>query len=106
MQETRVQSRGQEDPLEEDMAAHSSILARKISMDGGARGLQSMGCKDSDATEQLSAHTHIHQSSIANAKKAMHLVTSIVLLLWVVTPCCPSQFSPYMTLDDSVKAAE
>ena len=60
MQETRVQSRGQEDPLEEDMAAHSSILARKISMDGGARGLQSMGCKDSDATEQLSAHTHTY----------------------------------------------
>lgn len=39
----------------------ASILARKISMDGGARGLQSMGCKDSDATEQLSAHTHTYR---------------------------------------------
>ena len=29
-QETRVQSLGQEDPLEKDMATHSSILARKI----------------------------------------------------------------------------
>ena len=27
MQETRVQSLGQEDPLEEDTATHSSILA-------------------------------------------------------------------------------
>ena len=27
MQETRVQSLGQEDPLEEEMAAHSSVLA-------------------------------------------------------------------------------
>ena len=30
MQETGVWSLGQEDPLEEDMATHSSILARKI----------------------------------------------------------------------------
>ena len=33
MQEIRVQSLGWEDPLEEGMATHSSILARKISMD-------------------------------------------------------------------------
>ena len=30
MQETRVHSRGQEDLLEQEMATHSSILARKI----------------------------------------------------------------------------
>ena len=30
MQETRVQSLGQEDPLEKGMATHSSILAWKI----------------------------------------------------------------------------
>ena len=30
MQETRVQSLGQEDPLEEAMATHSSILAWEI----------------------------------------------------------------------------
>ena len=29
MQETQVQSLGQEDPLEEEMATHSSILDRK-----------------------------------------------------------------------------
>ena len=29
-QETQVPSLGQEDPLEEEMATHSSILARKI----------------------------------------------------------------------------
>ena len=29
MQETWVQSLGQEDPLEEEMATHSSILARR-----------------------------------------------------------------------------
>ena len=36
MQETCVQSLGWEDPLEEGMATHSSILAWRISMDRGA----------------------------------------------------------------------
>ena len=33
----RVQSLGQEDPLGEDMATHSSILAWRIPMDRGAK---------------------------------------------------------------------
>ena len=36
MQETWVESLGQEDPLEKEMAIHSSILAWKNPMDGGA----------------------------------------------------------------------
>ena len=36
MQETLVQFLGQENPLEEEMAIHSSILAWEISMDRGA----------------------------------------------------------------------
>ena len=36
MQETRVRSLGWEDPLEEGMATHSSILAWKTPMDRGA----------------------------------------------------------------------
>ena len=36
MQDTWVQSLGQEDPLEEGMATHSSILAWRIPMDRGA----------------------------------------------------------------------
>ena len=35
MQETQVRSLGQEDPLEEEMAIHSSILAWRNSMDWG-----------------------------------------------------------------------
>ena len=35
-QETQFQSLGQEDPLEEAMATHSSILAWRIPMDRGA----------------------------------------------------------------------
>ena len=36
MQETQIQSLGQEDPVEKEMATHSSILAWKIPMDRGA----------------------------------------------------------------------
>ena len=38
MQETWVQSLGSEDPLEKEMATHSSILAWRIPMDRGAWG--------------------------------------------------------------------
>ena len=43
MQETWVQSLGQEDPLEKEVATHYSILARKIPWIEEAGGLQSMG---------------------------------------------------------------
>ena len=41
VQETRVRSLGWEDPLEKEMATHSSILAWKISWTEGPGGLQS-----------------------------------------------------------------
>ena len=43
MQETRVQSLGWEDPLEKEMATHSSILAWKIPRTEEPGRLQSMG---------------------------------------------------------------
>ena len=43
MQETRVQSLGQEDPLEIGMATHSSIPASRIPWTEEPGGLQSMG---------------------------------------------------------------
>ena len=42
-QETQVQSLGWEDPLEEEMATHFSILAWKIPWIEDPSGLQSMG---------------------------------------------------------------
>ena len=42
-QETRVRSLGLEDPLEEGMATHSSILAWRIPWTEEPGGLQSMG---------------------------------------------------------------
>ena len=43
MQETQVQSLGQEDPLEKEMATHSSILAWRIPWMEKPGGLPSMG---------------------------------------------------------------
>ena len=43
MQETQRQSLGQEDPLEKEMATHSSILAWEIPWTEEPGGLQSMG---------------------------------------------------------------
>ena len=50
MQETWVQSLGQEDPLEKEMAIHSSILAWKIPWAEEPGGLQFMGSHKSDMT--------------------------------------------------------
>ena len=51
MQETRVQSLGQEDPLEEGMATHSGILAWRVPWTEEPGGLQPWGHKQSDMTE-------------------------------------------------------
>ena len=50
MQETRVRSLGQEDALEKEMAAHSSILPWRIPWTEEPGGLQSMGSQESDTT--------------------------------------------------------
>ena len=43
MQETRVRSLGQEDPLEKGMDTHSSMLAWRVPWTEEPGGLQSMG---------------------------------------------------------------
>ena len=43
MQETQVQSLGQEDPLEKDVATHASVLAWRILWTEEPGGLQSTG---------------------------------------------------------------
>jgi len=50
MQETSVQSLGRKDPLEKEMATHSSILAWKITWTEELGRPQSMGHKESNTT--------------------------------------------------------
>ena len=54
MQETWVRSLDWEDPLEEGIATHSSILCWRIPMDRGAWRAAVHGVTESDMTEQLS----------------------------------------------------
>ena len=53
MRETWVQSLGQEDPLEKEMATHSSILAWRIPWAEEQVGYSPRGRKESDTTERL-----------------------------------------------------
>ena len=59
MPETWVRFLGWEDPLEEGMATHSSILALRIPWTEEPGGLQSMGCKELDTTKRLSTAQYI-----------------------------------------------
>ena len=56
MQETQVRFLGQEDPLEKEMATHSSILAWEIPWADEPGGLQSTGLQESGTTEWLNYH--------------------------------------------------
>ena len=62
MWETWVWSLGQEDPLEKEMAIHSSTIALQIPWTEEPGRLQSMG---SDTTEQL--HFHFQETNILHA---------------------------------------
>ena len=58
-----------EDPLEEGMAAHSSILAWKIPCTEEPGGLQSMGgSQESGMTERLKNNTEHHDAQYRNKK--------------------------------------
>ena len=56
MQETQVQSLGWKDALEKEMIIYSRTIAWKIPWTEEPGRLQSMGCKESDTTEQLHFH--------------------------------------------------
>ena len=63
MQETWIQSLGVEDPLEKEMAIHSSILAWEIPGQSLV-GYSPWGRKESDTTK----HTHRHTQTYTHTK--------------------------------------
>ena len=65
MQETGVWSLGGEDPLEEGMATHTSILAWRIPMDRGVWRATVCGVAELDMTEWLNTAQHRHAFHIA-----------------------------------------
>ena len=66
MQETQIQSLGQEDPLEKEVATHSSFIAWEIPWTEEPGGLQSIG---SQSRAWLS---NFHLTSISGGKTVQH----------------------------------
>ena len=96
-QQMRVPSLVREDPLEEEMATHSTLLAWEIPWTEKPGGLQSVGSRRGGHTEQhMGAHTHIrthtcththartHTHTRTHARAHTHPHTGILLVL-----CCP-----------------
>ena len=69
MQETQAWSLGWEDPLEEGMATHSSILAFRIPRTEEPGKLQSTGSQESDTTKWLNHHHHHHPVKLTYSMK-------------------------------------
>ena len=78
VQETRVQSLGWEDPLEKEIATHSSILVWKISWTEKPGGLQSMGSQrvrhDWATNTYLLTYTHIHIGLTRKLFRVFHML--------------------------------
>ena len=62
--ETWVQSLGREDPLEKEVATHSSILSWRIPWTESLVGYSPWGCKESDTTERLHFHFQRHRKDV------------------------------------------
>ena len=83
LQETWVQSLGQEDPLEEEMAIHSSILAWRIPWTEGTSKLQSMG-------PQRLGHDWSHWAPTQQWSDQIRSVTQLCLTLCDPMDCSQS----------------
>ena len=77
MQETQVRSLGQEDPLEEEMETHSSILAWEIPWTEKLDGLQ------------LVVTTHTHSCLMVDGKALFEEILTISQQWWRYSCICP-----------------
>ena len=104
MQEQReklVQSLGQEDPLGESMATHSSILAREIPWTGEPGGLESMESQ-STGHDFLTEHARMPTQTASQLQSRGNLVSlppgTPALLLFPLLPVRSSSLSKTSTL--------
>ena len=87
-QETQVQSLGWDDPLEKEMANHSSILAWKIPWTGSLAGYSPWGHNESDTTERLHFHFHAIWKRIHEKNYALKMFCSLVnIALMPISSC-------------------
>ena len=82
MQETRVQSLSQEDPLEKDMATHSSILAWRIPWREEPSGLHSRGSQSVRRDWSNLAHTQPFKLLPSSSIKYFSFLLTLIFLLF------------------------
>ena len=93
MQETQVWSLGQEDPLEKEMAAHSSILAWEIPRTEEPGGLQSPGSQKSQndwVTENAQVQWGVYRESVADGpsrSRSDHPALLPIMMSQLWAPC-------------------
>ena len=78
MWETQVKFLGRKDPLEKEMATHSSILDWRVPWTEEPGGLHSWGHRESDTTEQLIEAQHslcVYTFVCAHINKCTHVCT-------------------------------
>ena len=87
MWETWVWSLGREDPLEEEMATHSSIFGWRIPMDRGAWWATVYGvCKESDMTEWLNNIQFVYVYNVYICTTYIYIeIICICVLYWVTS---------------------
>ena len=81
-QETQVQSPGGEDPLEKEMATHSSVLAWKIPWTEKPGRLQSMGSQSRTQLSDFAFTFHFHGSFRQGDKNAAFLSSAFKTVIW------------------------
>ena len=91
MQETPVQFLDREDPLEEDMATHSSILAWRVPVDRGASWATVHGVTKSQTWLSHLAHTHSHMLKIFYNRESFK---KNFLIIWI----CKEKASIFLPL--------
>ena len=90
MQKTRVRSLGQEDPLEEGMATHPSVLAWRIPWTEEPSGLRFRGREESDTPERSALHPGGPTLQAAEAlKPPAHNHGAKSKRLWRALPAAP-----------------
>ena len=107
MWETWVQSLGWEDPLEKEMAAHSSILAWRIPWTEEPGGLQSMGSQrvghdwatkttDNGVCVECISCSVVSDSSRPHVPpgSSVHTILQAAILEWVAIPFSRGPFGP------------
>ena len=78
MRETWVRSLGQEDPLEKEMAPHSSTLAWRNPWSVEPGSYSPWGHKESDTTERLHSLNHLKIQLFKNILTCNGCITAIV----------------------------